>query len=197
MEGAWLARARWRWRGAWLRPAFAVLSVADALIAGLLPATGESASVIGALILAVVLNLIAVIVITIPLGALVRRRRPDLPVIIARDRAGTCAVALVTIGFLALGVAHRPAIEADQSALRDAVARATAWIGDRAPRQFRANLDRLDTYTIQPGSIYRTCVPNATGTRAYCVVVKRFMPFAHSVQFAGSEPNSIFAEGAN
>jgi hypothetical protein len=116
---------------------------------------------------------------------------------VARDRAGTVAVLLVTAGFLSLGLAHRPGIQADRRALRDALVRAVAWIGDRAPAQFRTNLDHLDTYTIEPGRIYRTCVPNRAGTRTYCVVVRRTMPFAQSVQFAGYEPNSIFAQGTN
>jgi hypothetical protein len=197
MEGAWLARARWRRRGAWLRPAFVVLTVVDAYIGYRLPVAGDSASFSGALIAAAFLNLIAAIVMTLPLSALIRRRRPDLPKVVARDRAGTFAVVLVTAGFLGLGLAHHPAIQADRRALRDALVRAVSWIGDRAPEQFRANLDHLDTYTIEPGRIYRTCVPNRAGTRTYCVVVTRGMPFAQSVRFAGYEPNSIFAQGTS
>ena len=44
--------------------------------------------------------------------------------------------------------------------MRDATARAQAWIGDRAPAEFRRNVEELDTYAIQPGSVYRTCVPS-------------------------------------
>jgi hypothetical protein len=197
MEGAWLARARWRWRGAWLRPAFVVLTVVDAYIGYRLPVSGDSATFPGALIAAVFLNLIAVIVFTLPVSALIRRRRPDLPVVVTRDRAGTCAVLVVTAAFLSLGLAHRPAVQADQRALRDALVRAVAWMGDRAPAEFRANLGHLDTYTIEPGRVYRTCVPNRAGTRTYCVVVRRGMPFADSVKFAGYEPNSIFSQGTN
>jgi hypothetical protein len=197
MEGAWLARARWRRRGAWLRPTFVVLTVVDAYVDYRLPVAGDSASFPGALIAAVFLNLIATIVLTLPVSALIRRRRPDLPTVVARDRAGTFAVLLVTVGFLSLGLAHRPGIQADRRAMRDALVRAVAWMGDRAPAQFRANLDHLDTYTIEPGRIYRTCVANRAGTRTYCVIVKRGMPFAQSVQFGGYEPNRIFAQGTN
>jgi hypothetical protein len=197
MEGAWLARARWRRRGAWLHPAFVVLAVVDAYIGYRLPVTGDSASFPGMLIAAVFLNLVAAIVITLPLSALIRRGRPDLPKVVARDRAGTCAVLLVTVGFLSLGLAHRPGIQADRRALRDALVRAVAWMGDHAPEQFRAHLDHLDTYTLEPGRVYRTCVPNRAATRTYCVVVRRGMPFAQSVKFAGYEPNSVFSQGTN
>ena len=97
--------------------------------------------------------------------------------------------------FLVIGVAHQAQVRSDTRALEDAVARATAYIGDRAPAQFRTNLQSASTYEIQPGTIYRTCVRNRPGTRAYCVVVDRNRPFAASVRFAGSEPNTTFTRG--
>ena len=42
MDAAWLARMRWRRRGAWLWPTFAAALVADALIGHALPPAGES-----------------------------------------------------------------------------------------------------------------------------------------------------------
>ncbi len=54
-----------------------------------------------------------------------------------------------------------------------------------------------DTYTIQAGQIYRTCVPDRTRTRTYCVIVKPRMPLTESVVFAGYEPNAVFAQGTN
>jgi hypothetical protein len=75
--------------------------------------------------------------------------------------------------------------------------RAEAYIGDRAPAAFRRNATHPDTYTIQAGSIYRTCVPNDAHTRTWCVVVRQSLPFARSVVFDGYEPNSVFAAGAN
>jgi hypothetical protein len=197
MEGGWLARARWRRSGAWLRPAFVGLTVLDAYIGTRLPVSGDSASFPGVLIAAVFLNLIAALALTLPLGALIRRRRPDLPTVVARDRAGTSAVVLVTVALLALGLVHRPAIQADRTALRDAIVRAMAFIGDRAPQQFRVNMSHPDTFTIQPTSVYRVCVPNGPRTQTYCVVVRPHMPFAQSVTFAGYEPNGIFAQGTN
>ena len=38
---------------------------------------------------------------------------------------------------------------------------------------------------IQPGTIYRACVPNVGGTTSYCVIVNRSLPFAQSVTFSG------------
>jgi hypothetical protein len=89
MDGAWLHRMRWRRRGAWLWPMFVALTVADAVIGHLLPPAGDSQTLVGAGLLALVLNLIAVILLSRPFGGLLRRFRRDLPSIVARDYAGT------------------------------------------------------------------------------------------------------------
>ena len=96
-----------------------------------------------------------------------------------------------------MGLARHEGIVDSQRALRDAVVRAVAYIGDHAPQAFRANARQTDTFTIQAGSVYRTCVPSQDGRRSYCVIVKPRLPLARSVVFAGYEPNWLFAEGVN
>ena len=78
--------------------------------------------------------------------------------------------------------------------MQDAITRAQAYIGDRAPAEFRRNLQYVDTFAIQPGSIYRTCVPNDNRQRTYCVIVKTNLPFA-GVSFAGYETNEVMERG--
>lgn len=197
MDGAWLVRARWRYRGAWLWPMFVVLSLVDGLIGQALPVSGQAQDVAGGVLVGLALNLVVIVLLSRPLGALLRRRRRDLPTAIARNYAGTVGLVLVTAGFVAAGLGAQPDIQADQRALRDALVRAEAYIGARAPAAFRDNATHPDTYTIQAGSIYRTCVPNDAHTRTWCVVVRRSLPFARSVVFDGYEPNSVFAAGAN
>ena len=72
-----------------------------------------------------------------------------------------------------------------------------AYIGDHAPADVPGQRQRTDTFTIQAGAIYRTCVPSQDGQRSYCVIVKPRLPLARSVVFAGYEPNWLFAEGVN
>jgi hypothetical protein len=194
MDGAWLVRLRWRRRGAWLWPAFVALTLADAFVGHALPPAGNSQSFVAAGLLGLVLNVLAVLLLSRPGAAFIRRRRPDLPVVVARDYAGTTTILSVAVALLAVGLIHRPSIQAHDRDLREAVARAQAWIGDRAPAEFRRNAEHLNTFEIQPG-IYRTCVPSADGRRAYCVIVKTQLPFQQSVRFDGYEPNSLFSEG--
>lgn len=190
-----LVRMRWRRAGAWLWPAFVALTVLDAVIGHLLPPAGATESFVAAALLALSANLLAVLFLSRPLGHLLRRARPDLPDVVARDYGGTVAVLAVTALIITAGLGHRSAIQASHRAMQDAIVRAQAWIGDRAPDEFRRHLRFVSLLEIQAGKIYRACVPNAEGTKDYCVIVNRSLPFARSVTFSGSEPNSMLGAG--
>jgi hypothetical protein len=196
MEVSRIARLRWRRRGAWMWPAFVALTVADAVVGHALPPVGDTQTIVGAALLGGALNLLAVLFLSRPGGAVLRRRRRELPSFIARDYAGTTALVAVTLVMLTAGLLNRSAVSADQHAMRDAIIRAQAWIGDRAPAAFRRNLGSVSTYAIEPGSVYRTCVLSPDRRRNYCVVVKTKLPFSQSVSFAGYESNDVFSEGA-
>jgi hypothetical protein len=195
MDAAWIARARWRWRGAWMWPAFVAFAIADGLIGHALPINPPSQSIIAGVVVGLILNLICIVVLSPPLGALLRRVRRDLPVAIARNYAGVLCVLLVTVGFVGVGLAKRSTISHDSAAMHDALVRAAAYIGDHAPAPFAARADHLDALVIEEGSIYRVCADDAAQTRYYCVVVRERLPFARSVTPAGSEPNATMARG--
>jgi hypothetical protein len=197
MQGAWLARLRWRQRGAWLWPTFVAALAFDGITGHALPLGGEAQSLGDGVVIGLVLNVLVVLLFSRPLGAALRRRRPDLPTAVARNYGGAAAVVTVTGLLLGIGLLHRPTLIAHQRALQDAITRAEAFIGARAPAAFRRNATHLDTFTIQPGSIYRTCVPSVDYTRTYCVIVMTQLPFARSVTFAGYESNATFAQGVN
>lgn len=195
MDAAWVARVRWRSRGAWLWPTFAGLTLVDGLIGHALPPAGETQTFVAAAILACGLNLVVVVVLRAPVGALIRRVRPDLPKIIARDYAGTAMLGVVTAGILAIGLAHHSAVTAHRDAMREAVSRAEAWIGTRAPAQFRRDAGSISTLEIEPGRTYRSCAVTPDGRRSFCVIVRPRLPLAQSVRFDGYEPNWLFAQG--
>lgn len=178
-------------------PAFALFTVADAVIGHELPPAGDAQTVVAATLLGCALNLIGVVVLSWPAGVLIRRARPDLPSVVARDYGGTLVVTFVTGALLIVGLAHRSTVLAHQQALHEATVRAEAWIGDRAPAEFRHELPAMSVFAIEPGRIYRACVRSVNGAHAYCVVVDDRLPFARSVRPAGSEPNSGMASGAD
>jgi hypothetical protein len=202
MDSAWLSRTRaryvrmrWRRSGAWLWPAFVAFVVVDAVLGHALPPSGDGETIAAAALLALVANLLGVILLSRPLGWVISRFRPDLPGVVARDYGGTIVVVAVAAILLALGLAHRPQVRARQEAMEDAVARAQAWIGDRAPAEFRRNLGAISVLTIEGDTIYRACVASIYRERSYCVVVNRSLPFPTSVTFSGYEPNAALAAG--
>jgi hypothetical protein len=199
MDLSWLVRMRWRLRGAWMWPAFVVLAVADGIIGHLLPVAGNAESVVGGLIAGLFFNLLAVVVLGPLVGRLLRTRRRDLPLAIARDYGGATCIALVTVALLAIGAARQGSIVNERRVTRDAATRAAAWIGDHAPARFQADASRLDTYVLVAGSIYRVCA-GAGDDRSphyFCVIVDERRPAAQSVRPAGSESNETLSRGAD
>ena len=178
-------------------PLFVALTVLDAVIGHALPLAGESQGLGAAALLGAIFNLLAIVLLARPAASLLRRRRKDLPAIVARDYAGSWLMGLATVAVLVAGIAHHPTITAHKAALRDAIVRAQAWIGTRAPAEFRRHLAVVDDFTIEPGRMFRICVLSDVRVRTYCVIVMTDLPFTRSVRFAGYEPNSIFAAGAD
>ncbi len=169
-ERLWLARLRWRMRGAWLWPVFFALTALDgALIALLPPYAGAPPGWIGGVLLAGFANLIAVAVLGPLVGRLLRRRRPDLPRIVANDYAGTLLVIVLAVGLLAAGLVHRPAAAAergDEAAVLDAV---HGFVTSQAA-EWQPGLDRVDAVRLAP-EVYRACVPAEDGRRFLCLIV--------------------------
>jgi hypothetical protein len=192
-----LERFRWRRRGAWMWPAFVALTVLDAVIGATLPPTGDGWDPVGAFLVAGFANLAAIVALSVPLRLALRRRRPDLPKLIAGDYAGTTTMLAITALLLVLGVLHQPRLHTDQRSMQDAIKRAQAYIGDHAPNAIAGNVQHVSTYTIQAGSIYRVCVPSLTGNADYCVVVHEKLPFAKSVAPDGTESNAYLGLGYN
>jgi len=195
MDRAWLTRMRWRRRGAWMWPTFVALTVVDGFVAHAQPPEGDSEGLVAALLGAGLWNFLAVAVIAHPVGAILRRARRDLPRIVARDYAGTWLVIAITAAVVVAGLSNRATVTGNRAAMRDAIVRAVAWIGFRAPPEFRGQLRSTTTVTIQPGSLYRVCVPSADRHRTYCVVVDDQEAVDRSVHFAGYEPNTTFVNG--
>jgi hypothetical protein len=192
MEREQLIRLRWRLRGAWMWPAFVGLTVTDAIVLHLLPFQGEKADLVPSFLVAGVFNLVAVAVVAPLAGLALRRRRPDLPRMIATDYAGTALLGAVALTVLIAGIAHHGRISRDRERLRTAVLAGEAFIGRNAPHPFRDNVAAATTVTIEQGRTYRTCAPNMDGRRAWCVIV-RTDGAAPRIRFAGYEPNSSFA----
>jgi hypothetical protein len=170
-EALWQTRLRWRLRGAMLWPAFVVAVLVDAVLLDRLPVSGDAGpGLFAAVLLAGFLNL-GLVAVAAPLaGHWLRRRRPEMPTVIATDRAGAVLLAAACALVAVLGLMHRSTVRAAREDLRAQAAQARRFVLSQAPREFQANADHLDT--VKEGhDLYRTCVAGPDPDRAFCVFV--------------------------
>jgi hypothetical protein len=167
--GRW---SRWRWqlRGAAMWPAFALCVVADIALLRELPPAGAGTGLADAFLLGGFLNLVIVAVIA-PLAApLLRRRRPDLPRVVARDYAGTALLLAGAGVLLLLGVAHRPAVADARRAFQAQSDAMRLYVTTQAPPAYRRNVSRADSVLVDR-ALYRTCVPGSDPEQALCLYI--------------------------
>src|SRR5919108_612689 len=158
VERVWHRRLRWRLRGAWQWPSFVVLTLVDGLVLTLLPFYGDGpGGFMPGLLLAGFLNLFAIAVLAPAAGRLLRRRRPDLPRLVASDYAGAALLAAICVLLVVGGVLHRPAVAATEDDER-AVARAVHDYVLAHERGRRAGLATIDAMRLEP-EYYRACLP--------------------------------------
>ncbi len=163
-------RLRWRRRGAWLWPAFALATPAEAALLHWLPVSGEGSGWVAGLLLAGCLNVAAVAVVGGLGGALLRRRRRDLPKVVADDYAGLAALALVGAALLAAGIVHRPRLAADRAAFAEQSRAVRRWVALHGDAFARAHVDGA-TAVLVDDDLFRACVPGPDPRRWLCVVV--------------------------
>ncbi len=168
----WRARLRWRAAGATQWPLFAILTVADAILLTRLPLAGERTDLAGGLLLATFFNLVAVAGLGRMVARALRHRRPDLPRVVAEDRAGSALLVVVAIGLLAGGLAHRPGRLAERRAFRAQSEAVRSYVERNAPGGYRARVADADTWRQGP-DLYRTCVPGdpAAHDPPLCLIV--------------------------
>lgn len=195
MERVWPSRLRWRLRGAWQWPSFVALTFADAVLLHELPIAGEGPDWFPALLLAMFFNLLAVAVVGPLLGVLWRRRRRDLPAVVATDRGGTVALLATTAILVGLGLAHRPALERQRDAFAAQSQAVRRWLAtaDEVDPVYRRNVDRADTIPFG-ADLWRTCVPSDDPDRALCVFVHTDESPPGVERDPSAAPNSTFVQ---
>jgi len=169
-SGDRLRRLRWRLSGAWLWPAFIVVTLVEMAMLHWLPIAGEGSRWIAALLLAGSLNVVAIAILGGLGGLVLRRRRPDLPRVVADDFAGLAALAVVGLAFLVAGLVHRPELAAEREAFKQQSLAVRLWVDANANDFARAHVDGADTVQVDR-DLYRTCVPQLDPKRWLCLVV--------------------------
>ncbi len=165
-----LRRLRWRLSGAWLWPTFVVVTLAEMGLLHWLPIAGAGSGWIASLLLAGSLNVVAIALFGGLGGVLLRRRRRDLPKVVADDYAGLAALGAVGLAFLVAGLVHRPELVAEHEAFARQSLAVRLWVEANGDDFARAHVDAADSVQVDR-DLYRTCVPGPTPKRWLCLIV--------------------------
>ena len=188
----WVSRLRWRMRGAWLWPTFAVLTVLDGLLLRHLPPYEEGpGTVVGGLLIAGFANLFLVAVLAPLAGRLLRRRRRDLPRLIADNYSGTVLVVALSAVLVVAGIAHLPARAAERDAESAALASVHRYVAQEAPAEYRSRLGSVDVMRLEE-DVYRSCVPGPDPRRWFCLFVNTEQRPAGVTRDPDQAPNAAY-----
>jgi hypothetical protein len=190
-SGSGLRRLRWRLRGAWLWPTFVLATLLETALLHALPVQGESTGWISALLVAGCMNLVAVVVLGGPGGLLLRRKRPDLPKVVAADYAGTAALGVVAVGLVVAGLVHRPVIVDRQAAFDEQLLAVHRWVAQHGDAFANAHVSQADTVAVDE-DLFRTCVPGRDPKRWLCLVVDTTQSPPVVKRDINREPNADF-----
>ncbi|MEA2437516.1 MAG: hypothetical protein QOF65_2072 [Thermoleophilaceae bacterium] len=168
--GESLRRMRWRLRGAWLWPTFLVATLVEMVLLHWLPVQSDSTHWISALLVAGCLNLIAIVVVGGLGGVVLRRRRSDLPKVVADDFAGTAALGLVAVALVVAGLLHHPAIAERRAAFDEQLLAVHRWVAQHGDAYTNAHVSFADTVVVDK-DLFRTCVPGRDPKRWLCLIV--------------------------
>jgi hypothetical protein len=102
-------------------------------------------------------------------GHRLRKRRPDLPRVVAQNYAGTALLVAFAAGLVAGGLLHRPAVLAAEDDLRAQAAAVHDYVVSQAP-EYRAGIALADPLRVEE-DLYRTCVPGPDPKRWLCLFV--------------------------
>ena len=170
---------RWRLRGAWQWPAYALLTVLDAVILHELPPVREGVDFVPALIVSSFGNLFLMGVVAPWLGRrLAERERAaggnGIPLAVRaevlKDRTAAVLLTIATVGLLIAGLGNQPAVVAETKDVEDAIALLERYVPANAPHEIQRNLEIVNTDRLEEG-YFRMCINYDERDRAWCVFV--------------------------
>jgi hypothetical protein len=178
-ERFWTRRVRWRLRGAWLWPAFAIAVVGDALILNRLPPVRTGVDFVPGLILASFGNLFLVGAVAPWIARrLAARREVTAPGVDGRhppyevllSRTSTALLVAGAVGLVASGAATHDLVVSETRATERNAELVERYVQRRGSEEVKANLDSANTVRLSEG-YFRTCIALKDRNRAYCMFV--------------------------
>jgi hypothetical protein len=208
-ERFWISRLRWRLRGAWQWPAFAVLTMLDGLVLDRLPPwTPDRINLIEGLLIATFGNLFLVGALA-PLFTrrLVHRREASLAAAgslppdadarradreVFQDRIGTGLLAAGLVAVLVSGIANRPAIVSETEDTEEVARELRNYVARSDSPELKRNLETANTIRLSKG-YFRVCIARDDRRRHFCLFVDTNKEPTELRKDPSAEPNSAFA----
>lgn len=178
-EHLWARRLRWRLRGAWMWPAYAVLTILDALILHALPPVSGGVDFIPGLILSSFCNLFLMGAVAPWLGKRLAKRESgtegngvpfEVRAEVLKDRTAAVLLGTATLGLVVAGLAARPLIVSETRDTERNAELVRDYVLSEAPDEIQRNVDTANTVKLEDG-YFRTCVNFDDRTRAFCLFV--------------------------
>lgn len=193
-------RLRWRLRGAWQWPAFAVLTVGDGLIMHLLPFTPGGVDLAWGVIVASFTNLFLIGAVAPWLARRLARREQarasvagGVPIEVLQDRAATALLAAGAVGLVAAGLAARPTIVSETEATERNARLVREYVLAHGNPEVTRNLDTANTIRLSE-NYFRTCIAADDRTRAFCYLVDTGSERGEIQEDPNRAPNAEFSD---
>jgi hypothetical protein len=175
----WPRRLRWRLRGAWQWPTFALVTLVDGLIISRLSPTGADVDIFLGVIIASFGNLVLVGLVAPWLARrLVARQRTGRaatgvegpPDEVIHDRTGTALLWMGAAAVLAAGLGLQPTVVSETEATEENARAVQTYVEAHGSEEVNRNLETANTIRLGEG-FFRTCIALDDRTRAYCLLV--------------------------
>ena len=207
-ERFWTSRLRWRLRGAWQWPAFAVLTLLDAVVLDRLPPwTPDRLNLVDGLLIATFANLFLVGALAPFLARRLARRSEALPAggagapgeeiaqadrEVFQDRVGTALLAIGLVAVLVSGIANRPAIVSETNDTEEVARQLRDYVTRSRSEELNRNLETANTIRLSEG-YFRVCIARDDRRRSFCLFVDTNKEPTEVKRDRSAEPNSAFS----
>ena len=208
-ERFWLSRLRWRLRGAWQWPAFAVLTLLDGFVLDRLPPQApDRLNFIEGVLIATFANLVLVGALAPFLAKrLARRREATLATAgapapspeasraqreVLQDRVATALLAAGLAAAVVSGIANRPAIVSETEATEEVARQLRDYVARSGDHELQRNLETANTIRLSEG-YFRVCIARDDRRRHFCLLIDTAEEPTQVRRDPSAEPNSVFA----
>jgi hypothetical protein len=188
-------RLRWRFRGAWMWPAFAAVTLGEGILLWRLPPVGTGLNVIEGVLLATFGNLVLVAAVAPWLAKrLAARRQPppdETEREVLKDRVSTGLLLAGVLGVVASGLAARPLVVNETEETERAASALFDYVQRSGNEELQRNNEAANSVRLGDG-YFRICIPQDDREGFYCFFVDANKKPVEVVKDPSEEPNSVY-----